>query len=61
MSKYEYVYTEKGEASAKALGFTDRKAGEVAMCGNKPVSGMTAQAWVAKGYIREVKNDENAT
>ena len=28
-----YIYTEKGEAKAKELGFTDRKAGQVAFCG----------------------------
>ena len=47
----KYVYTEFGEAKAKELGFTDRKAGQVAFCGKEPVTGPTAKAWEAKGYI----------
>ena len=47
-----YIYTEKGEAKAKELGFTDRKAGEIAFCGREPVTGTTAKAWEAKGYIK---------
>ena len=46
-----YIYTEKGEAKAKELGFTDRKAGQVAFFGKEPVTGTTAKAWEAKGYI----------
>lgn len=46
-----YVYTEKGEARAKQLGYTDRKAGDMAFCGREPVTGPTAKAWEAKGYI----------
>ena len=46
-----YIYTEKGEAKAKELGFTDRKAEEPAFCGREPVTGTTAKAWEAKGYI----------
>ena len=48
----EYVYTEKGEARARALGQT-RRAGEIAKCGGEPVFGLTAQRWLEKGYIRE--------
>ena len=46
-----YIYTVKGESRAKELGFTDRKAGRVAFCGKEPVTGPTAKAWEAKGYI----------
>ena len=46
-----YIYTVKGESRAKELGFTDRKAGEPAFCGREPVTGTTAKAWEAKGYI----------
>lgn len=53
--KYVYVYTELGESHARELGFTDRKAGEPAFCGKEPVTGTTAKAWEAKGYIRRVE------
>ena len=48
----KYVYTELGESRAKELGFTDRKAGEIAFCGMEPVTGTTAKAWEAKGYVK---------
>lgn len=50
-----YIYTEKGETKAKELGFTDRKAEQVAFCGREPVTGTTAKAWEAKGYIRRAE------
>lgn len=55
----EYVYTAKGEARARELGQTDRREGEVAMFGHRPVYGPTAQAWLEKGYIVVVA--KNAT
>ena len=49
----EYVYTQKAEERAKELGLEPRITGTTAMCGHKPVDGMIAQAWLAKGYIVE--------
>ena len=54
----EYVYTKKAEERAKELGLEPRTAGTTAMCGHKPVDGMIAQAWLAKGYI--VEKDDKA-
>lgn len=53
MSKPIYVYTPKGEAQGKLLGFPDRKAGTIAMGGYQPVEGQIAAAWREKGYIED--------
>lgn len=46
-----YIFTEKAEKRAEEVGVEPRRAGTVAMCGRKAVSGMTALAWKKKGYI----------
>ena len=50
-----YIYTKKGEERSKALNLDERKAGAPAYCGHKPVTGVTAQAWEKRGYIRAVE------
>lgn len=49
-----YVWTKKAEESAAKLGLEVRRAGEPAYCGYAPVSGQVAEAWLRKGYIKEV-------
>lgn len=46
-----YVWTKKAEKRAEELGLETRKAGDIAMCGYSPVSGLTAMAWLESGYI----------
>lgn len=53
-----YVYTTKAEKRAEEIGVEPRRAGTIAMCGWKAVSGMTAMAWKKKGYIYEVKMED---
>ena len=54
-----YVYTEKGESHALARGLTTRRAGEPATFAGKPLEGGMGKAWLQKGYVREVSdNDE---
>ena len=51
-----YVYTAKAEQRANELGLDNRKEGALATCGHDPISGTIAQAWLSKGYIKEVEN-----
>jgi hypothetical protein len=53
-----YVYTEKGESHALARGLTTRKAGEPATFAGKPLGGGIGKAWLQKGYVKEVDNDD---
>jgi len=46
-----WVYTEQGQRQAELHGNKNRKAGDQAMIGFKPVDGILAQAWVQRGYI----------
>lgn len=54
-----WIYTKLGEETGKKYGFS-RPAGQPAMCGNEPVKGPTAQAWLKIGYIewKECEQDE---
>lgn len=53
-----YVWTKKAEKRAEELGLEPRKAGNIAMCGYSPVTGLTAMAWLESGYIKhENEND----
>lgn len=55
-ARARYIYTEKAEKLAKELGLEERKAGTIAMLGNKPLEGGdTAEAWKKKGYVVENK------
>ena len=47
-----YIWTKKAEDRAKKLGLEDRPAGIEAWCGNNPVGGQIAQAWLELGYIK---------
>ena len=50
----KFYWTKKAEERAKALGLEERKAGTIAMFGNRPLmDGMTAIARKKKGYITE--------
>ena len=51
-----WVYTEYGQRIGELHGVR-RPAGKPAMCGYKPVDGVTAQTWKERGYI-EWKEDE---
>lgn len=53
--KAPYVYTQRGEAVAKARrGLEPRTAGTIAFFAGEPLQhGPTAQAWLASGYIQE--------
>ena len=44
-----YVWTKKAEKRAEELGLEPRKAGDIAMFGYSPVSGLTEMAWLEKG------------
>ena len=47
-----YYWTKKAEERARELGLEERKEGEIAYFGHKPLEGgMTAQAWERKGYV----------
>lgn len=54
-----WVYTEYGEHVGNLHGVS-RPAGQPAMCGHKPVTGRTAEAWKAKGYIEWKETDDGA-
>ena len=56
-----WVYTEHGQKYAERHGHKDRKEGDQAMVGYKPVDGLLAKAWEKKGYIRwkEEHKDES--
>ena len=59
-----WVYTEEGQRQAETLGFRNRKAGEQAMVGYRPVDGLVAEAWARMGYIvwidsTQLKEEEN--
>jgi hypothetical protein len=49
-----YIWTEKAETRAQELNLEARPAGQPATCGNEPVTGQIAQAWLKKGYIKVV-------
>lgn len=53
-----WVYTPYGQKTAELHGNPGRIAGQQAMCGNAPVTGMTAKAWEKSGYI-EWKEDQD--
>lgn len=53
-----WVYTEKGQRQAETLGFRNRKAGEQAMVGYRPVDGLVAEAWERMGYIVWISEEE---
>ena len=53
-----WVYTPFGQKTAELHGNHGRIAGQPAMCGNTPVTGMTAKAWEKSGYI-EWKEDQD--
>jgi len=53
-----WVYTEKGQQQAEKLGFKNRKAGEQAMVGYRPVDGVLAGAWQRSGYIVWINEEE---
>lgn len=47
-----YIWTQKAEDKARALGLEERKAGTTACLGCKPLEpGEVANAWIAKGYV----------
>ena len=52
-----WVYTKHGEEVGMLHGVS-RPAGQQAMLGYEPVSGMTAKAWEKNGYI-EWKEDQD--
>jgi hypothetical protein len=47
-----YKWTKKAEDRAKEIGVEARPEGIEAWCGNHPVSGQIAQAWLELGYIK---------
>jgi hypothetical protein len=49
-----YIWTDKAEARAQKLNLEARQAEQPAVCGNDPVSGQIAQAWLKMEYIKEV-------
>ena len=52
-----YVYTDKAEARARELGLDERRAGDKAMLGNRPLDDAPRdirEAWIARGYVEEV-------
>ena len=54
-----WVYTKHGEEVGRLHGVS-RPAGQQAMLGYEPVSGMTANAWEKNGYI-EWKEDQDGS
>ena len=46
-----YVYTQKAEDFSRALGLENRKAGTIAMLGNKPLTGPVGKNWMARGFV----------
>ena len=52
-----WVYTAHGEEVGRLHGVS-RPAGQQAMCGSKPVDGVTAQAWKDRGYIEWKADDD---
>lgn len=55
-----WVYTAFGQKAAELHGNKNRIAGQPAMCGHEPVTGITAKAWEKSGYI-EWKEDPGET
>lgn len=53
-----WVYTEKGQRQAELHGNKNRKAGEQAMIGYRPVDGILAKAWERSGYIEWISEEE---
>ena len=53
-----WVYTEKGQRQAELHGNKNRKAGEQAMIGYRPVDGNLAKAWERSGYIEWISEEE---
>ena len=53
-----WVYTEKGQRQAELHGNKNRKAGEQAMIGYRPVDGILAKAWERSGYIEWINEEE---
>ena len=54
-----YVYTDKAEARARALGLDVRRAGAPAMLGHRPLDDaprVIREAWIARGYVEEVED-----
>ena len=48
----KYVWTKKTEDKARKLGLEERKEGNQAMVGyDKLLGGLTATAWLEKGYV----------
>ena len=59
-----YVYTDKAEARARALGLDERRAGAPAMLGHRPLDDAPRdirEAWIARGYVEEVAVDEKTS
>ena len=55
------VYTKKAEEKARALGLDERKAGQRAMLGGKPLEDCTEdviRGWIERGYAQEVEDDD---
>ena len=52
-----WVYTETGQRQAELHGNKNRKAGEQAMIGYKPVDGVLAKAWARSGYIQWIDDE----
>lgn len=51
-----YVYTKKGEARAREMKLDERKEGETAYCGNKPLHECpfdVQTGWLNRGYVQE--------
>lgn len=53
-----WVYTEEGQRQAELHGNKNRKAGEQAMIGYRPVDGILAKAWERSGYIEWISEEE---
>ena len=53
-----WVHTEKGQRQAELHGNKNRKAGEQAMIGYRPVDGILAKAWERSGYIEWISEEE---
>ena len=55
------VYTKKAEEKARELGLDERKAGQRAMLGGKPLEDCTKdviRGWIERGYAQEVADDD---
>ena len=54
-----YFWTAKAEARARKKGLEERKEGNRAYYGDEQLTaGSVAQAWLEKGYVEEIEQDE---